>query len=86
MTFVHAAMIEWRKGDTEVTDMQGVVYFLFSFFVASWVFVLGDQLGWQALDPETGYEVLRASLPIAYTGAIMSVGVLAVAVVAVLQR
>ena len=66
--------------------MQGIAGFLICFFIASWVFVLGDQLGWRAFDPEAGYEFLRGSLPIAYTGAIMSVGVLAVAITAVFLR
>ena len=66
--------------------MGHIAVFLFGFFVACWVFVLGDQLGWQALDPEGGYTVLRASLPIAYTGAVISFGVLAVAVAAVVLR
>ena len=66
--------------------MLGIAGFLICFFIASWVFVLGDQLGWQPFDPENGYEVLRGSLPIAYTGAIISVGVLAVAVTAVVIR
>lgn len=66
--------------------MQGIAGFLICFFIASWVFVLGDQLGWKAFDPDTGYAVLRGGLPIAYTGAIMSVGVLAVAITAAVIR
>ena len=66
--------------------MTGIAGFLICFFIASWVFVLGDQLGWQAFDSEAGYKVLWGSLPIAYTGAIISVGVLAVAVAAVVLR
>ncbi len=62
--------------------MPTIALFLISFFAACWVFVVGDRLGWSALE----YEVMRASLPIAYTGAIISVGILAVAVAAVVLR
>ena len=62
--------------------MTGIAIFLISFFAACWVYVVGDLLGWEALN----YEVMRASLPIAYTGAIISVGVLAVALAAAALR
>ncbi len=62
--------------------MAGIAIFLFSFFVACWVYVAGHLLGWGLLE----YEVMRASLPIAYTGAIISVGVLAAAVAAAVIR
>ena len=62
--------------------MTGIAIFLISFFAACWVYVVGDLLGWYALN----YEVMRASLPIAYTGAVISVGVLAVVVAAVALR
>ena len=62
--------------------MTAIAIFLISFFAACWVYVVGDLLGWGALE----YEVMRASLPIAYTGAVISVGVLAVAVAAAVLR
>ena len=62
--------------------MQGIAGFLICFFIACWVYIIGDLLGWAILD----YEVMKASLPIAYTGAIISVGVLAVAVTAAVLR
>ncbi len=62
--------------------MTGIAIFLISFFAACWVCIVGDLLGWDALN----YEVMRASLPIAYTGAVISVGVLAVVVAAVALR
>ena len=62
--------------------MPAIAIFLISFFAACWVYVVGDLLGWGALE----YEVMRASLPIAYTGAVISVGVLAVAVAAAVLR
>ena len=62
--------------------MAGIAIFLLCFFAACWVYVAGDLLGWGVLE----YEVMRASLPIAYTGAIISVAVLAVAVTAVVIR
>ena len=62
--------------------MSTIAVFLLSFFVACWVLVVGDRLGWGALE----YEAMRGGLPIAYTGAIISVGVLAVAVAAVVLR
>ncbi len=62
--------------------MHGVAIFLISFFAACWILVAGDRLSWRALH----YEVVQASLPIAYIGAMISVGVLALAVVAVALR
>lgn len=64
------------------TDMPTIAIFLISFFAACWVYVIGDLLGWGALE----YEVMRAGFPIAYTGAIISVGLLAVAVAAAVVR
>ena len=63
-------------------DMQGIAGFLIGFFIASWVLVLGHHFGPSLFDE----GVFQASLPIAYTGAIISVGVLAVALVAVALR
>ncbi len=62
--------------------MQGIAIFLTSFFAACWVLVVGDRLSWSAIH----YEVVQASMPIAYIGAMISVGVLALAVVAVALR
>ena len=75
-------MVDFNVGEMGGMIMAGLAIFLLSFFAACWVYVVGDLLGWGALE----YEVMRASLPIAYTGAIISVGVLAVAVTAVVLR
>ncbi len=65
--------------------MNGITSFLLVFFLACWIFVIGHQAGWDPLDPAR-YPVMRSTLIIAYTGAIISAGVLAVAVVAVFKK
>ncbi len=62
--------------------MQGVAIFLISFFAACWVIVIGHRLEWSAFH----YDVMQASIPIAYIGAVMSLGVVALAVVAIALR
>lgn len=62
--------------------MTGIFVFLINFFLACWVLVLGHHFGPSLFDK----DVFQASLPIAYTGAIISVGVLAVAVTAMVIR
>ncbi len=64
--------------------MTGIAIFLFlvGFFIACWVLVLGHHFG----PPLFDNAALQFGLPAAYTGAIISVGVLAVAVTAVVIR
>ena len=62
--------------------MTGIAIFLVGFFVACWVLVLGHHFG----PPLFDNPALQFGLPAAYTGAIISIGVLAVAVTAVVIR
>ena len=62
--------------------MTGIVIFLICFFIACWVLVLGHHFG----PPLFDNAALQFGLPTAYVGAIISVGVLAVAVTAVVIR
>lgn len=63
-------------------NMQGIAGSLIIFFIACWVLVLGHLFGPPLFDA----NFFQASLPIAYTGAIISVAVSAVAVTAIVLR
>ncbi len=62
--------------------MTGIAIFLICFFIACWVLVLGHHFGPPVFDS----AALQFGLPAAYVGAMISVGVLAVAVTAVVIR
>ena len=61
--------------------MQGIMVFFLIFFLACWILILGHHFGPAWFD----LAVFQASLPLAYTGGIISVGTLAVVVVGVLR-
>ena len=62
--------------------MASIAGFLLSFFVACWILIAGYHLGVDLFHR----SVFEASLPVAYTGAIISLGVATVYVVAALRR
>ena len=62
--------------------MMGIAAFMICFFIACWVLVLGHHFG----PPLFHNAALQFGLPTAYVGTIISVGVLAVAVTAVVIR
>ncbi len=62
----------------DFTMRTAVVSFGFVMFVlACWVSIIGHQLGISSFDP-VRYEILRGLLPLAYTVAAISLGVLGV--------
>jgi hypothetical protein len=62
--------------------MGSIAIILLSFFGASWILILGTHLGFDMFDR----SLFQASLPVAYTGGIISLGVVAVYIVAALRR
>ncbi len=65
--------------------MQAALYFVFTFVMACWVFVIGHQLGWSAVNP-TRYAIMEATLPIAYTVAGLSICAVVTAAVVHLRK
>ena len=59
----------------------GVVWFMVIFFPLCWMTVIGDQAGWDLLNPPR-HMLLQTALIIGYTGTVMSAGVIAVAIAA----
>ena len=62
--------------------MGSIGVILLLFFGACWILIVGNFLGFDLLKQ----DVFQASLPAAYTGAIISLGVAAIALVGVLRR
>ena len=62
--------------------MGSIAAILLSFFGACWILIVGSLLGFDLFER----DVFQASLPAAYTGAVISLGVVAIAVVGVLRR
>lgn len=60
--------------------MQGVAFLIIGFFAACWVIVIGYHTGLLALPQLTSFT--EGTLPLAYTGAAISVCGLAAAIVA----
>ena len=62
--------------------MGSIMAILLPFFGACWILIVGNLAGIELFE----HTVFQASLPAAYTGAIISLGVVAIAAVGVLRR
>ena len=62
--------------------MGSIAIILLSFFAACWILIVGYHLGVDLFQR----SLFQDSLPVAYTGGIISLGVAAVYVVAALRR
>ncbi len=62
--------------------MAGIAVILLSFFAACWVLVVGYHLGIDLFQR----SVFQDGLPAAYTGAIISLGVVAIVIVGILRK
>lgn len=74
-----------RKAITAITErfsVASIAVILLSFFVACWILIVGYHLGVDLFQR----SLFQDSLPVAYTGGIISLGVIAVYIVASLKR
>ena len=62
--------------------MASVAIILMSFFAASWVLIVGHHLGFELFQR----PLFQDSLPVAYTGGIISLGVAVVYAMAALRK
>ena len=62
--------------------MSNIGAILLPFFGACWILIIGNLAGFDLFQ----HSVFQSSLPAAYTGAIISVGVVAIAVVGILRK
>lgn len=62
--------------------MQGVALLLVSFFIACWIIVIGYHVGFTGFPALSHFDSFtRGTLPLAYTGAALSVCTLVLAIV-----
>ena len=63
--------------------MQGVAFFLISFFIACWIIVIGYHAGFTGFPARSHLDSFtKGTLPLAYTGAALSVCTLVLTIVA----
>ena len=65
--------------------MSGIGFFFLTLVMVCWAFVIGHQVGIIDFNPPR-YSVLEGVIPIAYTGAAMSLCFLAVIVVLLVKK